>query len=119
MVNLEDAQRLIHGLRERGCQFALDDFGRDASSFFYLKHLPADFLKIDGAFVRGMLDDRRDQAIVRSIAKLASDFGIWPDVSDAAVPYGHRRKEYLGYLKTKSREKETPWGKATFFTSVP
>jgi len=77
VVNLEDAQRLIHGLRERGCQFALDDFGRDASSFFYLKHLPADFLKIDGAFVRGMLDDRRDQAIVRSIAQLASDFGMY------------------------------------------
>ena len=76
VVNLEDAQRLIHGLRKRGCQFALDDFGRDASSFFYLKHLPADFLKIDGAFVRGMLDDRRDQAIVRSIAQLARDFGM-------------------------------------------
>lgn len=76
VVNLGDAQRLIQGLRERGCQFALDDFGRDASSFFYLKHLPADFLKIDGAFVRGMLDDRRDQAIVRSIAQLARDFGM-------------------------------------------
>jgi diguanylate cyclase (GGDEF)-like protein len=76
VVNLADAQRLIHGLRERGCRFALDDFGRDASSFFYLKHLPADFLKIDGAFVRGMLNDRRDQAIVRSIAQLARDFGM-------------------------------------------
>ncbi len=76
VVNLDDAQRLIQGLRQRGCQFALDDFGRDASSFFYLKHLPADFLKIDGAFVRGMLDDRRDQAIVRSIAQLARDFGM-------------------------------------------
>ncbi|MDP2265381.1 MAG: EAL domain-containing protein [Thiobacillus sp.] len=76
VVNLEDAQRLIQGLHERGCQVALDDFGRDASSFFYLKHLPADFLKIDGAFVRGMLNDRRDQAIVRSIAQLARDFGM-------------------------------------------
>ncbi|MHB1094027.1 EAL domain-containing protein [Thiobacillus sp.] len=76
VVNLVDAQHLIQGLRERGCQFALDDFGRDASSFFYLKHLPADFLKIDGAFIRGMLDDRRDQAIVRSIAQLARDFGM-------------------------------------------
>ncbi|NWG76219.1 MAG: EAL domain-containing protein, partial [Rubrivivax sp.] len=54
----------------------LDDFGRDASSFFYLKHLPADYLKIDGAFVRGMLTDTRDQAIVRSIAQLARDFGM-------------------------------------------
>ena len=76
VVNLGDAQRLIQGLHERGCQVALDDFGRDASSFFYLKHLPADFLKIDGAFVRGMLNDRRDQAIVRSIAQLARDFGM-------------------------------------------
>jgi EAL domain-containing protein (putative c-di-GMP-specific phosphodiesterase class I) len=42
----------------------------------YLKHLPADFLKIDGACVRGMLNDRRDQAIVRSIAQLARDFGM-------------------------------------------
>ncbi len=76
VVNLEDAQRLIHGLHGRGCQVALDDFGRDSSSFFYLKHLSADFLKIDGAFVRGMLSDRRDQAIVRSIAQLARDFGM-------------------------------------------
>ena len=76
VVNLDDAQRLIQGLRPRGCQFALDDFGRDASSFFYLKHLPADYLKIDGAFVRGMLSDSRDQAIVRSIAQLARDFGM-------------------------------------------
>lgn len=76
VVNLDDAQRLIQGLRPRGCQFALDDFGRDASSFFYLKHLPADYLKIDGAFVRGMLTDSRDQAIVRSIAQLARDFGM-------------------------------------------
>lgn len=76
VVNLDDAQRLIQGLRPRGCQFALDDFGRDASSFFYLKHLPADYLKIDGAFVRGMLTDRRDQAIVRSITQLACDFGM-------------------------------------------
>lgn len=88
VVNLGDAQRLIHGLRARGCRFALDDFGRDASSFFYLKHLPADFLKIDGAFVRGMLDDRRDQAIVRSIAQLARDFGmhsVAEQVEDADV----------------------------------
>ncbi len=74
--NLESAQRLILGLRGRGCQFALDDFGQDASSFSYLKSLPADYIKIDGAFVRGMANDRRDQAIIRSIAQLAHDFGM-------------------------------------------
>ncbi len=103
VVNLEDAQRLIQGLRPRGCQFALDDFGRDASSFFYLKHLPADYLKIDGAFVRGMLADNRDQAIVRSIAQLARDFGmhsIAEQVEDAdmAAMLGEIGVDYLqGY----------------------
>lgn len=103
VVNLDDAQRLIQGLRPRGCQFALDDFGRDASSFFYLKHLPADYLKIDGAFVRGMLTDSRDQAIVRSIAQLARDFGmhsIAEQVEDAdmAAMLGDIGVDYLqGY----------------------
>jgi len=76
VVNLENAQRLILGLRGRGCQFALDDFGQEASSFSYLKCLPADFIKVDGAFVRGMANDKRDQAIVRSIAQLARSFGM-------------------------------------------
>ena len=103
VVNLDEAQRLIKGLRERGCQVALDDFGRDASSFFYLKHLAADFLKIDGAFVRGMLSDRRDQAIVRSIAQLARDFGmqsVAEQVEDAemAAMLGEIGVDYLqGY----------------------
>jgi diguanylate cyclase (GGDEF)-like protein/PAS domain S-box-containing protein len=74
--NLESAQHLILGLRRRGCQFALDDFGQEASSFAYLKSLPADYIKIDGAFVRGMANDRRDQAIIRSITQLAHDFGM-------------------------------------------
>ena len=74
--NLEAAQRLILGLRGRGCQFALDDFGQEASSFAYLKSLPADYLKIDGAFVRGMANDRRDQAIIRAVTHLAHDFGM-------------------------------------------
>ncbi len=103
VVNLEDAQRLTQTLRPRGCPFALDDLGRDASSFFYLKHLPADYLKIDGAFVRGMLADNRDQAIVRSIARLATDFGmhsIAEQVEDAdmAAMLGEIGVDYLqGY----------------------
>jgi diguanylate cyclase (GGDEF)-like protein len=76
VVNLNNARTLIEGLREKGCRFGLDDFGREASSFSYLKHLPADYIKIDGSFVHRMVEDKQDQAIVRSIVQLSKDFGL-------------------------------------------
>jgi diguanylate cyclase (GGDEF)-like protein len=76
VVNLASARKLIEGLRARGCRFGLDDFGREASSFSYLKHLPADYIKIDGSFVHRMVEDKQDQAIVRSIIQLSKDFGL-------------------------------------------
>ena len=76
VVNLNNARALIEGLRTRGCRFGLDDFGREASSFSYLKHLPADYIKIDGSFVHRMVEDKQDQAIVRSIVQLSKDFGL-------------------------------------------
>ncbi len=76
VVNLANARKLIEGLRARGCRFGLDDFGREASSFSYLKHLPADYIKIDGSFVHRMVEDKQDQAIVRSIIQLSKDFGL-------------------------------------------
>jgi diguanylate cyclase (GGDEF)-like protein len=76
VVNLNNARTLIEGLRGKGCRFGLDDFGREASSFSYLKHLPADYIKIDGSFVHRMVEDKQDQAIVRSIIQLSKDFGL-------------------------------------------
>lgn len=67
IANLSRANKFMLALRERGCLLALDDFGSGLSSFGYLRNLPVDILKIDGMFVRGIVDDPVDQALVRSI----------------------------------------------------
>lgn len=70
MSSLFDARHFIESLRERGCQFALDDFGSGLSSFGYLRSLPVDIVKIDGSFVRNLNNDEVHLAMVRSIAEI-------------------------------------------------
>ncbi len=74
--NLMAARDFIHALRGLGCRFALDDFGIGFSSFYYLKNLPVDFIKIDGSFVRNIHKDRSDAIFVKTIAELARGLGI-------------------------------------------
>jgi len=73
--NIDRAQRFISRLQRLGCQVALDDFGTGYSSFAYLKNLPVNYLKIDGSFVRDMVENELSRAIVASIVNIAAVTG--------------------------------------------
>lgn len=74
--NIAEAKDLINSLRKMGCQFALDDFGSGLSSFTYLKNLPVDIVKIDGSFVRDLMEDETDRIFVKSIIDIAHTLNI-------------------------------------------
>jgi diguanylate cyclase (GGDEF)-like protein/PAS domain S-box-containing protein len=72
IANLCRATDFIDSLRDVGCRFALDDFGSGLSSFAYLRNLPVDMVKIDGAFVRNIANNRTDRMMVKSICDIVS-----------------------------------------------
>jgi diguanylate cyclase (GGDEF)-like protein len=76
VASFSQANRFIQALKELGCRFALDDFGAGFSSFYYLKYLPLDYLKIDGDFIRSLTSSVTDQLVVKSMVDIARGMGM-------------------------------------------
>ena len=76
ITDFDNAIKLISALQDLGCKVALDDFGTGMSSFSYLKSLNVDFVKIDGSFVKNMLENEMDCAIVESVNKIGHIAGL-------------------------------------------
>jgi diguanylate cyclase len=76
VTNLAEAAAFVQQVRNLGVRVALDDFGAGVSSFGYLKSIPVDFLKIDGQFIKNLLDDPLDRAAVICFVKVAKVVGV-------------------------------------------
>ena len=75
IANMDEAVDFATRLSRLGCGFALDDFGRGFGSFYYLKHLPLNYLKIDGDFIRNLAHNLVDQQVVKAVVQVAKALG--------------------------------------------
>jgi EAL domain-containing protein (putative c-di-GMP-specific phosphodiesterase class I) len=76
IASLDKATHFMIALKREGCRFALDDFGSGLSSFGYLRTLPVDYLKIDGAIVKEIAVDDVALSMVSAIHQIADVMGI-------------------------------------------
>lgn len=74
--NIELLEKFVKVMKENGFKFAIDDFGSGYSSFYYLKRVPVDYVKMEGEFVKDIVSDWRDRSFIASIVALAKGMGI-------------------------------------------
>jgi diguanylate cyclase (GGDEF)-like protein/PAS domain S-box-containing protein len=96
IVNIDRAREIARALRAMGIRFALDDFGAGFASFYYLKHLDFDFVKIDGEFIKGLTHSATDQLVIRSVVSLAQGLGAQTIAEFVGDEDAVRRLEELG-----------------------
>jgi EAL domain-containing protein (putative c-di-GMP-specific phosphodiesterase class I) len=75
VAHVSSAAAFAQRLSELGCKFALDDFGAGVGSVYYLKHIPFDYLKIDGEFVTHCAHNKTDRALISAVVQVARDMG--------------------------------------------
>lgn len=75
LEDLPAARKLMEMIKVLGCSFTLDDFGVGFSSFYYIRQLPIDVVKIDGSFIRNLADNPDDQILVKALCDVARGFG--------------------------------------------
>lgn len=75
LADVNAAERLMRSLQAIGCRFALDDFGVGFSSFYYLRELPLDIVKIDGSFIKQLPVNTMDQVFVKALTEMATALG--------------------------------------------
>jgi EAL domain-containing protein (putative c-di-GMP-specific phosphodiesterase class I) len=118
VASFSQANRFIRSLKELGCKFSLDDFGTGMSSFNYLKQFPVDYLKIDGSFVRGILNDPIDREMVRSINEIGrltgkqviAEFAENPEIIETLRQLGVDYAQGYGIAQPSRLSKSPPPG---------
>jgi diguanylate cyclase (GGDEF)-like protein/PAS domain S-box-containing protein len=115
VADLSKARKFINVVREFGCSFALDDFGSGFASFFYLKQFPVDYVKIDGLFIRNLMDNSDDQILVRAMVEIARAYHkkTVAEFIDTEAVF-HLLREYgvdyaQGYFIGKPAPHLSPW----------
>lgn len=108
--NIKVTQQFIQRCRSIGVKFALDDFGTGFCSFAYLKSLPMDFIKIDGSFVKNMLQDVVDCKVVESVIEIGRVAGLQTIAEFVEQPETLRKLESLGidYVQGYGVERPVP-----------
>jgi len=96
IANIGLTQMLMRRLTARGCRFALDDFGTGLSSLAYLKSLEVSTVKLDGSFIRDIVENPRSQSLVRAVTQLATSMGIETVAEYVESPAIHARLIELG-----------------------
>ena len=111
IANLDSANRFIEEMNFLGCRFSLDDFGSGFCSFSQLKCLPADFVKIDGQFVRGMSRGSIDRAIVTAMNDVAHSLGRFTVAEYVESPEVLRLLKVCGVDRVQGNYISEPVGK--------
>jgi EAL domain-containing protein (putative c-di-GMP-specific phosphodiesterase class I) len=99
--NVERSVEFINSIKQLGAKFSLDDFGTGLSSFSYLKQFPVDYLKIDGEFVRDIIEDDKSYVFVRSMTEVGHclDMEVIAEFVESDTMFDKLREANVDYIQ--------------------